>query len=249
MAEKLGFDDTPLLPGSQYHVHSDVRPRPPVVRPGTPTDPDGPAGQPPADAIVLFDGSSLDQWVTTKDGSPAGWIVENGYMEVVPKAGNIQTKALFGDCQLHLEWAAPTEIVGHSQQRGNSGVFLLGLYEIQVLDCYDNPTYADGVTAGIYGQWPPLVNACRRPGQWQTYDIIWQGPRFLDGELVSPAFVTVLFNGVVVQNHTRLIGPTTYRDTLPYTEHPPTGPLMLQDHGDPVRFRNIWYRELGSNSL
>ncbi|NLM79459.1 MAG: DUF1080 domain-containing protein [Ruminococcaceae bacterium] len=249
MAAKLGYDDTPFLPNSRFRVHDDDRPKPPVVRPATPSMPNGAAGQPPSDAVILFSGKNLDNWVDSKDSEPAQWKVEHGYMEVVPGTGSIQTKETFGDCQLHVEWAAPTEIVGTSQGRGNSGVFLMGQYEIQVLDCYDNPTYADGVTAGIYGQWPPLANACRKPGEWQVYDIIWEAPRFEGDKLVRPAFVTVLFNGVVVQNHTQLIGPTTFRDTAGYTAHPSQGPLMLQDHANPVRFRNIWYRKLGDNSL
>ncbi|MCK9251898.1 MAG: DUF1080 domain-containing protein [Eubacteriales bacterium] len=243
MTKKLGYDDTPFLPGSRYRVHDDDRPRPPVVTPGAAP------GQPPSDAIVLFDGTNLDQWVSSKDGGKPTWIVKDGYMEAAPRQGGVQTTVTFGDCQLHVEWAAPAEVSGDSQGRGNSGVFLMGLYEIQVLDCYDNPTYADGVTGSVYGQWPALVNACRKPGAWQTYDIIWEGPRFEDDKLVRPAFVTVLLNGIVVQNHTQLLGPTTYRDTVPYKPHPPQGPLALQDHHNPVRFRNIWYRPLGDNSL
>lgn len=249
MAEKYGYDDTPFLPNSQFRVHDDDRPKPPVVAPATPSDPIGAPGQPPGDAVVLFDGKNLDQWVSSKDGGAAPWKLEKGYMEVVPKTGSIKTKEHFGDCQLHVEWASPREIAGSSQGRGNSGIFLMGLYEIQVLDCYDNPTYADGVTGGVYGQWPPLVNACRQPGEWQAYDIIWEAPRFDGDQLIRPAFVTVLLNGVVVQNHTQLIGPTTFRNTVPYKAHPAQGPLELQDHNDPVRFRNIWYRKLGDNSL
>nr|MBP8989774.1 DUF1080 domain-containing protein [Clostridia bacterium] len=242
-------DDTPFLPNSKYRVHDDNRPIPPVVTPGTPSWPTGEPGRPPSDASILFDGKSLDNWVSSRDGGAARWKVENGYMEVIPGLGHIQTKEHFGDCQLHVEWAAPTKIRGVSQERGNSGVFLMGLYEIQVLDCYENETYADGTTGSIYGQWPPLVNACRKPGEWQVFDIIWEGPRFEGETLLRPAFVTVFFNGVVVQNHTQLLGPTTYRNTLPYKAHPPVGPLMLQDHENPVRFRNIWYRLLGDNSL
>ena len=145
---------------------------------------------------------------------------------------------------MHLEWAAPAEVIGNSQGRGNSGVFLMGRYEIQVLDCYDNPTYADGTAGAVYGQHPPLVNACRRPGEWQTYDIVWTAPRFDGGRLVSPAFATVFFNGVLVQYHRQLTGPTTHRRVMEYEAHSPTGPLRLQDHGNPVRFRNIWYRPL-----
>jgi hypothetical protein len=202
-------------------------------------------GEPPSDAIILFDGKDLSKWVSVKDGGPARWKVENGYMEVVPGTGDIQTVEEFGDCQLHIEWAAPAEVRGEGQGRGNSGVFLMGRYEIQVLDCYENPTYADGTTAAIYGQYPPLVNACRKPGEWQVYDIIWLAPRFDEnGNLIRPAYVTVFHNGVVVHYHTPLFGLTTHRATLPYQPHPPVGPLRLQDHGDPVRYRNIWYRPL-----
>jgi hypothetical protein len=236
----LGYDDTPMLPNAPYRVHDGTRPQPRIV---TPAPPDRP-GQPPSDAVVLFDGRDLSNWVRSHDGGEALWKVENGYMEVAPGTGNIQTREHFGDCQLHLEWAAPAVVRGEGQGRGNSGVFLMGLYEVQVLDCYDNPTYPDGTTAAIYGQFPPLVNACRKPGEWQTYDILWEAPRFEGDQLVRPACITVLHNGIVVHNHTELIGPTTHRQVLPYRPQPPTGPLMLQDHGDPVRFRNIWYRPL-----
>lgn len=239
MGGKLGYDDTPFLPGSKYRVHDADRPHPRVVVPGARP------GDPPSDAVVLFDGTDLSGWVSVKDGGEARWKVEDGYVEVVPGTGNIRTKDEFGDCQLHIEWAAPAEVRGESQGRGNSGVFLMGLYEIQVLDCYGNPTYADGWTAAIYGQYPPLVSACRRPGEWQTYDIIWETPRFEDGRLVRPAYLTLIHNGVVVHNHTELMGPTGHRIVPQYRSHPPVGPLMLQDHGDPVRFRNIWYRPLG----
>ncbi|HIE52752.1 MAG TPA: DUF1080 domain-containing protein [Armatimonadetes bacterium] len=238
MAKKLGYDDTPFLPDSKYRVHDPNRPQPRVVTPGEKS------GEPPSDAIVLFDGTDLSKWVSSKDGGEAQWKVENGYLEVVPGTGNIQTKEHFGDCQLHLEWMAPAEAEGESQGRGNSGVFLMGLYEVQVLDCYDNPTYADGTTAAIYGQYPPLVNACRRPGEWQTYDIIWEAPRFEGEKLVRPAYLTVLHNGIVVHNHVALLGTTGHRRLPEYKPHPPVGPLMLQDHGNPVRFRNIWYRVL-----
>ncbi|MDD5603091.1 MAG: DUF1080 domain-containing protein [Eubacteriales bacterium] len=247
MTQDLGHTDTPLLPGSKYRVHDGTRPHPKVVYPGRPCMFSGgeilPA-VPPDDAVILFDGKDLSGWISPKDGSPAAWKVENGYMEVVPKTGYISTREEFGDCQLHVEWATPAVPSGNSQGRSNSGIFMMGKYEIQVLDCYDNPTYADGVTGGIYGQFPPLVNACRRPGEWQIYDIIWEAPRFESDKLISPAYITVLFNGVVVQNHTELIGPTLYKKTEPYSPHPPVGPLMLQDHNNPIRFRNIWYRPL-----
>ncbi len=242
MAEQRpGNDDTPIIPGTNYKVHDSQRPRPRVVEPPEPSTQESP-GRPPSDAVVLFDGKDLSNWAG-KNG-PAEWKVENGYMEVVPGTGNIESRSHFGDCQLHVEWAAPEKVEGDSQKRGNSGVFLMGQYEIQVLDTYDNPTYADGGAGAIYGQCPPLVNACRRPGEWQTYDIIWIAPRFEGDKVLSPARVTVIHNGVLLHHDKELIGPTTHKTVKPYTAHPVTGPLMLQDHGDLVRFRNIWYRDL-----
>lgn len=241
MARNLGYDDTPMIPGTQWRVHDGTRPQPRVIDAGTASTLESP-GRPPSDAILLFDGRDTSKW-TGRDGR-FSWKVENGYMEVAPGAGDVQTTEEFGDCQLHLEWAAPEVVKGESQGRGNSGVFLMGRYEIQVLDCFDNPTYPDGTTAAIYGQYPPLVNACRRPGEWQTYDILWLAPRFNGDQVIRPACVTVLHNGVVVHHHVELLGGTSHRQIPPYTPHPPTGPLRLQDHGDLVRFRNIWYRPL-----
>ncbi len=248
--KKLGYDDTPVIPGSTWKVHDGNRPQPRIVTPGAPSTQERP-GLPPSDAVVLFNGKDLSNWVSSKDGaSPAQWRLENGYMEVVPKTGNIQTREQLGDCQLHLEFAEPTVVKGESQGRGNSGVFLMAKYEIQVLDCFDNPTYPDGTTAAIYGQFPPLVNACRKPGEWQTYDIVWEGPRFNGDKAVKPAFVTVFFNGIVVHHRKELQGPTRHRQLAQYAPppgggpHPPAGPLMLQDHNDLVRYRNIWYRPL-----
>ena len=237
-----GYDDTPVIPGQTYRVHDKNRPQPRIVTPGTASTLEQ-AGAAPSDAVVLFGGTDLSGWAAQRGGD-AGWKVENGYVEVVPGTGDIQTKHEFGDCQLHLEWASPWIVKGESQGRGNSGVFLMGRYEIQVLDCYDNPTYADGTAASVYGEFPPLVNACRKPGEWQTYDIIWTGPRFEGETLVRPAYVTALHNGVIVHHHTELVGPTGHRNTYPYVLQPTTGPLRLQDHGDLVRFRNIWYRPL-----
>ena len=235
---KLGYDDTPLIRDSTYCVHDPMRPAPRVVEPADAV------GQAPADAVVLFDGSDLSGWSKVGGGDP-GWKVEDGYMEVVPGTGDIQTNAHFGDVQYHLEFACPAEIKGESQGRGNSGVFLMGRYEVQVLDGYENPTYADGITASVYGEYPPLVNACRPPGQWQTYDILWTAPRFNGVDLVSPAYATVIHNGVVVHNHVELHGPTGHCDVYPYVAHAPKGPLRLQDHGDLVRFRTIWARPIG----
>jgi hypothetical protein len=233
----LGYDDTPVLPGTTYKVHDGNRPQPVVVTPGAT------AGAAPSDAIMLFDGSSMKGWVSAKDGSPAQWKVENGYMQVVPSTGDIQTTHLLGDCQLHVEMASPEVVKGDGQGRGNSGIFLMGRYEIQVLDCYNNPTYPDGTTAGIYGQFPPLVNACRKPGEWSTYDIIWERPRFT-GNTLKSARVTVLLNGIVVHHARVLQGPTEHRRLASYVQHEDQLPLKLQDHGDLVRFRNIWARPL-----
>lgn len=218
-----------------------TRPRPPVITPG-------PAGAPvpaPSDAIVLFDGSDLSQW-RSDSGKPAGWTVRDGYMEVKPGAGTIQTAQGFGSMQLHIEWASPTPPKGEGQERGNSGVYLMGLYEVQVLDSYDNPTYADGEAASLYGQYPPLVNASRKPGEWQTYDIIFHAPTFKgDGSLDRPAVVTVFHNGVLVQDDVVLTGPTAHHARPPYKAHADKLPLMLQDHGNRVRYRDVWVRELG----
>ena len=239
-----GYSDTPRLPDSPWRVHDIDRPAPPVVTPPTFSTQER-AGEPPSDAVVLFDGSSLDAWAG-RDGGTAPWnLVAGDAMEVEPRSGNIQTRESFGSCQLHVEWSAPTEITADSQGRGNSGVFLLGLYEVQVLDGYDNPTYADGLTASIYGQYPPLVNACVPPGAWHVYDIVFESPRYDSGKLVAPAFMTVFHNGVVVQHRQRIQGPTKHRALTNYDEpHGPEGPLVLQDHGDRVRFRNIWIRRI-----
>lgn len=229
-------------PDPNWLDHDRARPQPPVVTPGE-------AGKPPSDAAVLFDGKDLSSWVSM-DGTPTKWISRDGYMECVKGSGYVRTLQNFGDCQLHVEWAAPVPAQGEGQGRGNSGVFFgLDRYEVQVLDCYGNTTYADGSTAAIYGQYPPLVNVCRPPGQWQTYDIIYTAPRFdPEGKLVSPVRLTVFQNGVLVQNNVALVGPTSWLERAPYQTHPEKQPLSLQDHGNPVRFRNIWVRELGQPS-
>ncbi len=207
---------------------------------------EAPAGGVPSDAIVLFNGKDLAAWESEKTpGEAAPWKIEEGAAVVVPKAGGIKTRQGFGDVQLHLEWRAPAQIVGKSQGRGNSGVFFMGMYEVQVLDSYQNPTYVNGQAGSVYKQHPPLVNATRAPGEWQTYDIVFQAPRFdAAGKLLSPAFVTVFHNGVLVQNHAELTGPTQWRGTSPFKAHPAKLPLSLQEHGNPVAFRNIWIREL-----
>jgi hypothetical protein len=206
-------------------------PEPKVVDPGPP-------GGPPSDAIVLFDGKSLSEW----DGGEK-WPVHDGYATTA--VSDIHTKRAFGDCQLHVEWATPEKVSGHGQERGNSGVFMMSLYEIQVLDSFDNPTYYDGQAAAIYKQRPPLVNACRGPGQWQTYDIVFEAPRFgEDGKLLRPAYITVFQNGVLVLNHFQIQGATEWDRAPAYTAHAAKLPLGLQFHNNPVRFRNIWIREL-----
>ncbi len=203
------------------------------------------ADRAPSDAIVLFDGTSLDQWVSQKDGSsPTEWHVSDGAFTVVGGKGGIQTKQQFTDYQLHVEWRSPTEIVGEGQGRGNSGIFMQGLYELQVLDSYNNRTYSNGQAASLYKQRIPLVNATKAPGEWQTYDIVWTAPRFnAEGILISKARITVLHNGVLVQNNVELDGPTEYIGLPKYKAHG-AGPIVLQDHGNPVSFRNIWIRSL-----
>ena len=235
-------------PDPNWLDHDRMRPLPPVVDPGTASTPEQ-AGTPPSDAIVLFDGKDTSQWVSM-DGSPTKWIARDGYMECVRGSGYVRTLRNFGDCQLHVEWATPTPGEGEGQGRGNSGVFLgLDRYEVQVLDSYGNKTYADGSAASVYGQYPPLVNVSRPPGKWQTYDIIYTAPRFdAEAKLRSPARLTVIHNGVLVQNNVELTGPTGWLDRVPYQPHPEKQPISLQDHGNPVRFRNIWVRELGRPS-
>jgi hypothetical protein len=242
----LGFTDTPILPGMKWHVHDPDRPHPPVVTPGaTP-------GAPPSDAIVLFDGKDLSKWVQHGRGAEESkefepkWRVGDGYFEVAPRTGSLYTREKFGTCQLHIEWASPREVVGTSQARGNSGVLFMSRYEIQVLDAYNNPTYSDGSAGAIYGQWPPLVLPARRPGEWNTYDIVFEAPQFDGDKVVRPAFFTVFYNGVVVQYHKDSMGPMVYRQVAHYVPHAPEEPLMLQDHNTPVRYRNIWIRRLGS---
>lgn len=233
-----GFQDTPLQPDGKWHVHDPARPQPPIVTPGNFSQ----MAAPPSDATVLFGGKAedLSLW-TDRQGNPAPWTVEDGVM--VSTKSDIQTKEQFGDLQLHLEFREPTPPKGDGQSRGNSGVFLMGQYEIQVLDCFKNPTYADGATGGIYGQHPALVNACLPPGEWQTYDIIFNVPHFgPSGELQSPGYATVIHNGVVAQNHQAIRGATNWKSPGKYTPHGPTGPLALQFHNNAVAFRNIWVR-------
>jgi hypothetical protein len=235
-----GYTDTPVLPGGQWRVHDLNRPHPPIVTPGLTV------GEVPADAIQLFDGTDLSKWLSSNRGetSEPKWKLGDGYFETVPRVGDLITKEKFGDVQLHVEWAAPIKVVSNSQGRGNSGVLLMSLYEIQVLDSYDNVTYADGQAGSIYGQYPPLVNASRKPGEWQSYDIVFEAPVF-DGErLVKPAYFTVFHNGVLLHNRQAAMGPMRHRRLTKYSPHEAEAPLMLQGHGNPVRYRNIWIRRL-----
>jgi hypothetical protein len=228
-----------------WNVHDRNRPAPPKVDPGTASTPEQP-GKPPSDAIVLFDGSGFANWEQVNGGGAPGWTVQNGYMQIVPKSGSIQTKQGFGDVQLHVEWASPDPPTGEDQTRGNSGVYIMGNYEVQVLNSSDTQTYPDGQASALYGQYPPLVNASRAPGQWQTYDIVFHRPRFDESQqLVAPARVTVFHNGVLVHDNVELTGPTTHQRRPPYAYHAARLPLQLQDHGDSaVRYRNIWVRDL-----
>ena len=232
----LGYKDTPVLPGVPWHVHDPDRPHPRLVTPA-----DTPGGA-PSDAIVLFDGHDLSQW--TSAGGPAKWKVGDGYFEIVPNTGDLASKEKFGDCQLHVEWEELPDVSGTSQGRGNSGIYMMGRYEVQVLDPWKNPTYADGQAAAIYGQWPPLVNPGRAPGNWQVYDIVFEAPRFDGDKLVKPAFVTVFFNGVVVHNRQEEMGPTMHRQLAHYVPQPAEDSIVLQNHHNAVRYRNIWVRRL-----
>ena len=219
------------------NLTSVYEPVPEVVTPGQGT-------LPPSDAIILFDGSNLDEWESAR-GGPAEWDVEDGIMTVVKGTGAIVSKKAFGDIQLHLEWRSPVEIEGDGQKRGNSGIYIQKRYEVQILDSYENSTYVNGQAAAVYKQHIPLVNACRPPGEWQTYDIIFRAPRFReDGSLFSPATVTVIHNGILVQNHVTLLGTTENVGLPKWIKHDLKQPLQLQDHSDPVSFRNIWIREL-----
>jgi len=207
-----------------------VWPEPPVIDPGQP-------GGPPSDAVVLFDGKNMDAW---ENGDK--WIVADGV--ATADKGAILTKQKFGDCQLHVEFATPAEVKGSGQGRGNSGVYLMNRYEVQVLDSYNNTTYFDGQCGAIYKEQPPMVNACRKPGEWQTYDILFTAPRFNDdGSVKTPGYVTVLHNGILVHNHFELLGSTNFDRPPKYEKHDEKEPLQIQFHGNPVRFRNIWIRE------
>lgn len=235
---KLGYDNTPMQPDGKWRIHDGTRPQPVMVTPG----PSAGMAAPPSDAIVLLgpDGN-LSAW-QGPDGKPAAWAASGGVVQT--GKGSIETKESFGDVQLHVEFATPAEVKGDSQGRGNSGVFLAGVFEIQVLDSYNNPTYPDGQAAAMYGQFPPMVNASRPPGEWQAYDITFTAPRFSGTKLESPAVVTVLHNGVLVHNARAFWGPTAHQRIAPYVPESAKGPIRLQDHQNPVRYRNIWLRRL-----
>ncbi len=242
----IGFTNLAEIPGTPWRIHDAARPHPRVVAPGTTP------GAPPADAIILFDGKDLSKWAHSRNGqlSDATWPVKDGYFETGAGSGSIVTREKFGDVQLHLEWATPSPGRGASQDRGNSGVIFMGRYEVQVLDSFENVTYADGQAAAIYGEYPPLVNAAMRPGEWQTYDIIFEAPKFNGSIAVAPAYVTVLWNGVIVQHRRPIMGSTSAIATVhQYTPHDPELPLTLQDHSHPVRYRNVWIRRLAGYDL
>ena len=247
VAMVLGVGCFAAMQAKKYDVHDMTRENPPVITAGEQI------GQPPSDAIVLFDGEDTSQWVSErKGGGEVPWKIENGYMEVTSKGGGIRTKKAFGNCQLHVEWRSPEGIdpAITDQKRSNSGVFLMDRYEVQVLDSYTddnyktNRTYADGQAAAIYGSHPPMVNACRKPGQWQTYDISFMRPLFDEnGKLLRKARITLLHNGVVVHNNLEIEGTTSHKKKAAYTPHE-SGYIHLQDHDNPICFRNIWIREL-----
>ncbi len=228
----------PLPPAAQPPWESPKK-EPPIVTPGAKV------GDAPSDAVVLFDGKDLSGWKSLRDGGDAKWEVKDGYMQVKGGTGDIVTKQEWGDCQLHIEWATPAEVKGDGQGRGNSGVFLMGHYEVQVLDSYNNKTYFHGQAGAVYKQHAPLVNVSRPPGEWQSYDIIFTSPRFDEiGKVTRRARVTVFHNGVLVQNNVEIYGETWHDRAPQYIAHPAKGPLKLQDHGNPMRFRNVWMRPL-----
>jgi hypothetical protein len=249
-AEKIdGFTDTPLIPGTKWTLHDPRRPQPNVVAPGKEFSQGAPA---PSDAEVLFDGKDLSKWQNDRGGD-AAWKVLDGYIETAPRGGGIRSRGKWADFQLHVEWAAPTPAKGSGQGRGNSGVLINGMYEVQVLDSYQSKTYPDGQAGSLYGQAPPLVNANLPPGEWQTYDILFESPRWNEaGELTKKASITVLHNGVVIHHRYEFTGGTDgiskdvpWKTLAKYTRHEPAVFIALQDHANPVRYRNIWIREIG----
>ena len=240
-----GFYGDPPDATHPWAIHDMNRPQPPRVKPGE-------NGAPPSDAIILFSGKPEDiqKWKSDKpNGEPTKWEVVDGVLQCVPGSGYIRTVEEFGDCQLHVEWSAPSKVEGNSQGRGNSGVFLMGQVEVQVLDNHNNPTYADGFASSIYGINPPAANPLRAPGQWQSYDIIFRRPIFKDGQQIDPGYITVFVNGVLTQDHTPLEGGGGHKGRSKPRAFPEKGPFKIQDHGNPVRFRNIWYRPLPKRAI
>jgi hypothetical protein len=235
--EAPGYDDTPFLPNSPWRVHDRKRPQPVLVAPGS-AGLCSQAATPPSDAVVLFNGKNLSQW---EGGNEKG--IENGCINIV-KTGELRTKKHFGDCQLHVEWATPAKADGGNMQWGNSGVLFFGLYEVQIIESHDSHIYADGNAGTIYGQYPALVNPTRKPGEWQSFDIVFTAPRFDGNKPARPAYLTVFYNGVLVQYHRAVLGTTAHRQLAAYSTPTSQGPIVLQQHGSAVRFRNIWVRPL-----
>jgi hypothetical protein len=231
--EYPGYEDTPLIPGSEFRVHQQDRPQPSRVIPPETCET---ACAPPSDAIVLFNGASLEQFEETS------WEIADGIL--IAGHGSLYTKEAYGDCQLHVEWRTPNPPEGEPANMGNSGIFFMGFYELQIYDSYSSKIYADGSAAAMYAQTPPLVNVCRKPGEWQSFDIVFTAPVFENEKLVEPGWITVLHNGVLVHHHTQILGPTVHRAFEPYKPHAAVLPLMIQGHGSPVAFRNIWIRRL-----
>jgi len=235
--EVKGYTDTEKLPGVEYTVHDPRRPQPRIVETGGAV-----VVKPPSDAIVLFDGKTLDQW--TQEGGPAKWPVKDGVF--IADGKEIQSKESFGAVQLHFEWRLPAGRKVDGQSGGNSGVFLMGLYEVQVLQSHNNKTYPDGQAGSLYGQLPPLVNATSPQGEWQSYDIAFEPPVYEGEKVITPAKITIIHNGVVVQHGSLYLGPTQHKKVATYpAKHPETGPLRIQFHGDPMEYRNFWIRPLG----
>jgi len=246
-----GFYGDPPDATHPWAIHDMNRPQPPRVEPGTFSSQEKP-GIPPSDAVVLFDGTeaTVSNWVSDKNpGEPTKWVVKEGTLQCVPGSGFVRSKEEFADCQLHVEWSAPSEVHGDGQGRGNSGVFLMGQVEVQVLDNYNNPTYADGFAGSVYGVNPPMANALHKPGEWQVYDIAFRRPIYKDGQLVDPGYLTVFCNGVLLQDHTPLEGGGGHKTRKKDRPFPEKGPLKLQDHGNPVRYRNIWIRQLPKRAI
>lgn len=243
-ASKCGAEP-PLLPRQpqfRFPIHDMNRPQPPLVAPGQAPCGEA-AGTAPSDAIVLFDGRDLSKW--RSGNGEAKWEVVDGAMRVRPGSGDLSTREAFGDCQLHIEWMVPPDLKPSGQAGANSGVFLMNQYEVQILQSFGNRTYPDGMAGALYGQYPPMVNACRPQGEWNTYQIVFRGPRFDgDGSLLAPATATVLLNGVLVQDHAEILGSTAHMARAAYRAHPERLPIRLQDHGDAILFRNIWVRPL-----